>query len=512
LRALVGDLLLVRLREETDGLLHRRLYNAIRRSILDGSLPPRSRLPASRDLAGELGISRNTILSTYEQLQAEGYLSSRRGSGTFVAHSLPDMLLTASRSGEHQATATVSSTLSQRGQHLLSHISASAQQWGAFIPGVPDVHAFPHQLFSKIQARLHRRPRAEQLSYNCKGGVPELQHALVDYLRVARGVDCQAEQILITEGIHQAIDLITRMLCDSGDLAWVEEPSYWGIRHILAINALRINPVSVDAHGLCPPQMITETPRLIFVTPSHQYPLGAVMSLERRQRLLAVARQHGSWIVEDDYDSEFRFSGQPIPALQGLVADAPVIYIGTFSKTLYPGLRLGYVVLPRQLAAVLKDAHNELYRGGHALTQMALAEFITAGHYQAHIRRMRLLYSRRRACLTELITQSCIPQVLSDFSDKAGLHLIFNLPDDADDIAIAHEANARQILVRPLSKYYLRKPSKKGLLVGFASLPEAKMAPAFEVLLSCLRVLCPQVLLPDTGVNRGGSVQDYSVD
>lgn len=494
MRTLVGDLLLIRLQEETATLLHKRLYNALRRSILDGSLPPLSRLPATRDLANELSISRNTILSCYGQLQAEGYVSSRSGSGTFVAQTLPDALLAAFRPDEYQAT-TVTTRLSRRGQHLLSHISASPRQWGAFIPGVPDVNAFPHQLFSKILSRLQRRPQAEQLSYNCKGGTFALQHALVDYLRVSRGVDCQADQILITEGIHQAIDLITRMLCDRGDVAWVEEPSYWGIRHILAMNEVGINPVSVDAHGLSPGDSINETPRLIFVTPSHQYPLGVVMSLARRQRLLSLARQKECWIVEDDYDSEFRFAGQPIPALQGLIAEAPVIYIGTFSKTLYPGLRIGYVVLPRALAPMLKDAHNELYRSGHALTQTALAEFIREGHYSSHIRRMRLLYSRRRAYLIELIARHCIPQVLSDFSDKAGLHLILNLPQDCNDVAIAEMANSQQILVRPLSKYYLNAPSKKGLLVGFASLPEEKMAPAFDILLACLRAKCPQVLL-----------------
>lgn len=317
----------------------------------------------------------------------------------------------------------------------------------------------------------------------------------MDYLRVSRGVHCQSDQILITEGIHQAIDLVTRMLCDNGDLAWVEEPSYWGIRHVLAMNDVRAEPLTVDANGLCPPETVDDAPRLIFVTPSHQYPLGAVMSLERRQRLLALARQQGSWIVEDDYDSEFRFSGQPIPALQGLVADAPVVYIGTFSKTLYPGLRLGYVVIPRPLVSDLKHAHAELYRGGHSLIQMALAEFITAGHYSAHIRRMRLLYSRRRAFLTELIQRHCMPYALSDFSDNAGLHLILNLPAEADDVAIAREANARHILVRPLSRYYLTAARKKGLLMGFASQPEEQMASAFSVLLGCLRTHCPQMLL-----------------
>ncbi|MEW3213522.1 PLP-dependent aminotransferase family protein [Escherichia coli] len=495
MRAFIGDLLLFRMGQEQDKLLHKRLYNALRYAILDGSLPPHSRLPASRELAVELGISRNTVLTTYEQLQAEGYVVSRRGSGTFVAQTAPDTFLMAFSNTEKSEDARLSSAVSHRGDYLLRHVSASPCQWGAFIPGVPDVSAFPHPLFSRIQARISRRPEPERLSYSCTGGTPELQHALVDYLRIARGVRCQADQILITEGIHQAIDLVARMLADAGDMAWVEEPSYWGISHVLAMNAVQITPVAVDASGLVPPERLMPPPRLIFVTPSHQYPLGVVMSLERRQRLLALARQHGSWIVEDDYDSEFRFSGQPVPALQGLIDDAPVVYIGTFSKTVYPGLRLGYLVLPRPLKEALKRAHAELYRGGHTLIQMALAEFINGGHYSAHIRRMWLLYSRRRAFLGELIERHCGTQALSDFSDNAGLHLILNLPDDVDDVAVAASANAQNILVRPLSLYYLTAQRKRGLLMGFASLPEAQMEEAFATLLTCLRHHCPQVLV-----------------
>ncbi|MEJ8685800.1 PLP-dependent aminotransferase family protein, partial [Klebsiella pneumoniae] len=271
MRSLVGDLVLVRLQEERDPLLHKRLYNALRRAILDGSLAPQSRLPPSRDLAGELGVSRNTILTTYEQLLAEGYVVSRRGSGTFVAQTAPESSLTAKEERENNSLAAPTAHLSRRGQHLLGQVSASPRQWGAFIPGVPDVNAFPHPLFSKIQARISRRPKPERLSYSCNGGSPELQQALVDYLRVSRGVHCQSDQILITEGIHQAIDLVTRMLCDNGDLAWVEEPSYWGIRHVLAMNDVRAEPLTVDANGLCPPETVDDAPRLIFVTPSHQY-------------------------------------------------------------------------------------------------------------------------------------------------------------------------------------------------------------------------------------------------
>ncbi|EKK7714230.1 PLP-dependent aminotransferase family protein [Cronobacter dublinensis] len=494
MHSLVSDLLLLRLGEQRDERLHKRLYNALRLSILDGSLPAQSRLPASRDLAQQLGLSRNTVLTVYEQLLAEGYVTSRAGSGTFVAGMLPDSLLSAPlvAQGEHDRVSPAG--FSSRGKTLLDQVSASPKQWGAFIPGVPDVHAFPHQLFSKIQARLSRRPTPQRLTYSCQGGTPELQRALVDYLRVSRSVHCAADQVLITEGIHQAIDLVARMLCDRGDVAWVEEPSYWGIRHVLQMNEVSIEPVTVDRAGMVPPARWEAPPRLIFVTPSHQYPLGAVMSLERRQRLLTLARQTGSWIVEDDYDSEFRFSGQPIPALQGLVADPPVIYIGTFSKTLYPGLRIGYVVLPRALAQAMKTAHAELYRGGHSIIQAALAEFIEAGHYSAHIRRMRLLYGRRRACLTALITRYLGPQALSDFSDNAGLHLVLNLPDDADDVAIARLANARDILVRPLSRYYLTENRRRGLLMGFACVAEEKMEGAFKALLACIGEAYPSLI------------------
>lgn len=485
MRSLVGDLLLVRVAREGGKLLHKRLYNAIRHAILDGSLPPESRLPASRDLAAELQISRNTVLTVYEQLLAEGYIASRRGSGTFVARSAPDDFIASHAPADRSEASPTEKRLSARGARLLNHASASPKQWGAFIPGVPDVTAFPHRLFTRIQSRIRRRPSPAHLSYSCSGGAPELKLALKEYLRVARGVRCDTGQILITEGIHQAIDLVTRMLCDPGEKAWVEEPSYWGIRHVLQMNGVLPVPVPVDINGMDPPEQPEEAPGLIFVTPSHQYPLGAVMSLERRQRLLALARRFGSWIIEDDYDSEFRFSGQPIPALQGLVADAPVIYIGTFSKTLYPGLRLGYVVLPRALAADLTVAHGELYRGGHTLTQLTLAEFIREGHYTAHIRRMRLLYGRRRQRLMALING--VPGLeASEFSDNAGLHLVLKLSDARDDVAIARAANARNILVRPLSRYYLGANKSRGLLLGFAAMPEEEMEEAFRALLACI--------------------------
>ncbi|MBV8045496.1 PLP-dependent aminotransferase family protein [Pluralibacter sp.] len=486
MRSLVCDLLQLRLDEQQSGKLHKRLYNAIRLSILDGSLPPQSRLPPSRDLANQLALSRNTVLTVYEQLLAEGYIVSRSGSGTFVSRTVPDSLLFSSDAHPQSRHAPQQAVLSARGEALLTHSRASSRQWGAFLPGVPDVSEFPHALLRKIYTRLSRRPPAMQLSYSPSGGSPTLQQALMEYLRVARSVRCTPEQILITEGIHQAIDLVSRMLCNPGDRAWIEEPAYWGIRNVLQMNGVDLQAINVDLSGMNPPEPGNAPPRLIFVTPSHQYPLGCVMSLERRQRLLTLARQTGSWIVEDDYDSEFRFSGQPIPALQGLVEDAPVIYIGTFSKTLWPGLRLGYVVLPLPLAQALKTAHAELYRGGRLLDQEALAQFITEGHYTAHIRRMRLLYARRRQRLTALISQYLGKAALSEFNDNAGLHLVLKLADEYDDVALAKAANDKGVLVRPLSRYYLGDLPQRGLLMGFAAMKEEEMEGAFKVLVECI--------------------------
>ncbi|WP_288820998.1 PLP-dependent aminotransferase family protein [uncultured Leclercia sp.] len=487
MRSLAGDVIKQTFLLQPEGKLHRRLYAAISRCILEGALKPATRMPPTRDLAEELSLSRNTVLRVYEQLQAEGYLSSRTSSGTFVTDSVLDNLGIASERVAKVPADGDYASLSVRCQDLLEHVSASPLQWGAFVPGVPDVQRFPHRVLKKIQDRLAQRMTAEFLTYDASGGVLALKIALADYLRTARGVRCSPEQILITEGIHQALDLVTRSLCNPGDHAWIEEPGYWGIKNILRMNAVDFSAIAVDEQGMKPPEKRVTPPRLIFVTPSHQYPLGSVMSLSRRQQLISLARETRSWIVEDDYDSEFRFSGQPIPSLQGLEEESPVIYIGTFSKTLYPALRLGYVVLPQALASPLKKVHSDLYRGGHLLVQAALAEFISEGYYAAHIRKMRQLYSRRRQKLVDMILHTFGSAWLGDFNSNAGLHLILQLPAGADDRAIAREANEAALLVRPLSRYYVGDTKQSGLLLGFASLDEEAMTPAFDRLAAIVK-------------------------
>jgi len=262
-----------------------------------------------------------------------------------------------------------------------------------------------------------------------------------------------------------------------------------GARNILRINGVNLRSLPVDQEGIIPDLEPKTPPKLIFVTPSHQYPLGSHLSLERRKQLIAIARQHKSWIVEDDYDSEFRFSGQPFPSLQGLEPDAPVIYMGTFSKTIYPALRIGYLVVPKKLFSPLRIVASELYRGGHLLDQKVLAEFIREGHYEAHIRRMRLLYSKRHAFLIDLITRHLGADFLHEYNTAAGLHLILKLPSNMDDVLIASNALDQGVKVRALSQYYTKHYStrQKGLLLGFACVREQEILVAFGVLLKCLR-------------------------
>ena len=311
------------------------------------------------------------------------------------------------------------------------------------------------------------------LGYSTGGGHPALRRALAEHLRLVRSVQCEPEQIVITAGIHQAIDLVARLLGDPGDRAWVEDPGYWGTRSVLASNGIEITPVPVDQHGLAPDDVLLRgpAPRFIFTTPSHQYPLGMVMSLQRRLMLIEHGRQAGCWIIEDDYDSEFRFEGRPLASLQGLDRHERVIYMGTFSKTLFPGLRTGYMVLPRSTATCAVQALSELYREGQLVQQAALADFMAEGHCAAHIRRVRQLYARRHALLREAIARH-LGHDWPVASQEAGLHLVL-LPDDMDDVHISNAVRFRQILARPLSRYY-EDPAcaRKGLLLCYACVPE----------------------------------------
>ncbi len=455
--------------------MNRQIYQAIRAAILDRVLPVGLQLSSSRDLALELGVSRNTILYAYEQLIAEGYLETRSGAGTFVADTVPS-------SGASAPAPAPAARLSQRGQGLVARAGASEVQWGAFMPGVPDVTLFPHKVWNRLHNKVGRQPGVDLLTYGSGAGHLGLREAVADYLRVARAVNCDAACVLITTGIHQSIDLAARMLGDVGDQAWVESPGYWGTLSILRSLGIAPQPVAVDAEGMHPsPAQLASPPRLLFATPSHQYPLGTVMSLSRRRMLLEYAAANGVWIMEDDYDSEFRYGGRPLASLQGMDSGQRVLYMGTFSKTLFPGLRIGYLVVPPALAAPFATGLSELARGGQQLTQAVLAAFIREGHFATHIRRARIVYGERLRLLQQAVQQHFGERVGLSGAD-AGLHLTLILPDAMDDVAIARAAKARGIVVRPLSGYYQDAQARRGLILGYACVPDQAIAPLFATL------------------------------
>ncbi len=471
------------------GSLTQRLSACLRQAMSEGALKPGSRLPATRDLARELALARNTVANAYEQLRVEGYVYTRVGSGTFVAQVTPEQLLRAPHMARVSTAPPPASAvrLSSKAQQVLDNAFVAKKQWGAFMPGVPDVTQFPRQVYARIVNRLWRHASPEMLTYGSQGGSLALKKALAEHLRVARSVECAPEQVLITEGVHQALDLTVRTLLNPKDSVWVEDPGYWGIGNLLRMGQeLSVQGLAVDAEGMVLDDS-SLAPTLIFTTPSHQYPLGNVMSLARRKALLSYARKHCAWIVEDDYDSEFRFSGRPIPAMQSLEPQAPVIYIGTFSKTLFPGIRVGYMVLPKALAEPMQRMHAELYRAGHQVTHQALAELINEGHYASHIRRMRVLYGRRRAFLLQLIERYLGKAFLPAHDSGAGLHLVLPLPAAVNDVQLCVELERAGLLARPLSRYYQHLAAHNGLVLGYAAMTEEQMQASFFVLLEALR-------------------------
>ena len=495
---ILSDWLAARLDRTAAEPVYRQTLRLMQQAILTGQLPPGTKLPSSRTLAEDLGIARNTVLHVYDQLTAEGYVISTTGSGTYVADTRPDAAAVNARKKPAVARADAPgdlaaeapkppkrglSDLSTRGRRLIDQAGVSAKQWGAFMPGVPDVAEFPARTWSRLQARLWKEANPDLLTYAPGGGYRPLRRALSDYLRVARSVNCTPDQIIITTGIHQSIDLAVRLLTDVGDRAWVEEPCYWGARSVLQSSGITLVPVPVDDEGLNPSEHdLQQPPRLALVTPSHQYPLGMVMSLARRRTLLEYARQHNVWIIEDDYDSEFRYGSRPLASLQGLDDAGQVIYVGSLGKMLFPGLRIGYMIAPEHLVDTFRTGVAELYREGQLMQQAVMTDFIMDGHLTSHVRRMRALYGERRQILIDAITAR-FGNELPVIGDEAGLHLVLCLPDHADDRAVTAAAFDAGVIVRPLAAYYSSAtPARRGLLLGYACVANEKIGPAFDTL------------------------------
>ena len=505
-------LLALALEAERPEPLHRQLYDQLRELVLSGRLAPGSRLPSSRSLAGELGCSRNTVVMAFDQLLSEGYLEGKVGAGTFVSSELPEGMLASDRpvmlerptdSGQGPLLSRRASRFATDGVFLRSELADAEIEGPAFRTGVPDTDLFPFDIWGRLLGRIWRRPGPELLGSIDPGGLPALQAAIAGHLRTVRGLDCEDDQVLVTAGGQQALDLATRVLLDPGDEVWIEEPGYRGLRAALLSAGARPVPVSVDAEGLSIEEGLALAPnaRLAAVAPSHQYPLGITMSLTRRLALLDWARANRAWILEDDYDSEYRYEGRPLAALQGLEAarspggsesdeNRRVIYVGTFSKVLFPSLRLGYLITPRPLRDAFLRARRALDDHPSAIAQPALAAFIEEGHFAAHIRRMRRIYAARRDVLVQAAGRH-LGGLLRLLPDVAGMHLVAlmepALVARMDDMTATRRAIAAGIVVRPLSDFHAGPVRQQGLLLGYAAVPEELIEPAVKRLAEVLR-------------------------
>lgn len=471
----------------------RRLYEAARGAILRQQLPAGSKLPSTRSVAAELGIARNTVIAAFKQLVAEGYVSAMAGSGTFVARTLPDeslfdVPLRDDREEGRKAPADHEpGQLSRRGEQLTAYAAGTRFEIQPFAPGDPDFSLFPQKLWQRIQNRVWRDARPELLDYGQAGGYLPLRSAVAEYLHASRSVNVSVEQVMITSGTQQSLDLCAQMLADVGDTAWVEDPCYWAARRVFESCDLQLHPVAVDEEGIAPDEADLATlPRLIYVTPSHQYPTGVVMTLARRRRLLDIAAAKRAWILEDDYDSEFRYSGRPLAALQGLDTYGRVVYMGTFSKILYPGIKVGYLVVPPALVEPFKTALYDLQRPGQMMVQAALADFMALGHFTTHIRKVRLAYGAKR----EVLRKTLMAQMGANVSisgEDSGMHLVVELPDHVDDVALEKLAAESGISVKALSTYYQSKAPRRGLLVGYAYVAPGKVAYYAKLLTKIIR-------------------------
>lgn len=469
--------------------LHRQIYRIVRSAILEQRLLPGARLPSSRDLSADLGLSRNTVIAALNELLAEGYLVAIRGSGTYVVDSLPDAARAEALERSPGGTTPAGGrSLSARGQLLTRRSGAEHSEVQPFVPGVLEVAEFPFQVWARLQAKHWRYLDRNLLDYGNAGGYVPLRRAIAQQLALSRGVKVSPDQVLITSGTQQAIDLVARMLTDPGDLAWVEDPCYWGAQRALQAASLVLRPVPVDEEGLNPGASDwRHPPRLVYVTPSHQYPLGHVMSVARRKALLEFAARSGAWIFEDDYDNEVHYTGKPYAALQGLDGQARVIYSGTFSKVMYPGVRLGFLVVPADLVAAFNTGLYDLYRPGQLILQAALTDFINEGHMAALIRRLRVAYKARRDTLAAQIRAALGHRVTITGTD-AGVHMCLTFRDQGvDDTRIAEHCSLARLQVRPLSNYYAGGAGSSGLVIGYAYVPEERVAPWAAKLTDAIR-------------------------
>jgi GntR family transcriptional regulator/MocR family aminotransferase len=456
--------------------LFRQIYLEMRAAILTQRLKPGAKLPSTRSLATSLRVARASVVAAYEQLLAEGYVAGKVGAGTYVSADLPE----SPERGKTRRPKSSARLVPKPVRQFPYFAAATAEGEDCpFQGGRALVDARTVDAWRKLTQRAWRSFGPVHLGYSDARGVVELRRAIGDYLLATRGVRADPEQIVITAGTQHAIDLAMRVLLAPGDEVWVEDPGYPLTQAALTAGGLRLCPIPVDAQGMSVAAGIRAAPkaRAAFVTPSHQFPLGVVMSMARRLELIAWAREVGAFILEDDYHSEFRYAGRTLAALQGLDDGEQVLYVGTLNKALFPGLRVGYVVVPRSLLPAFVGARFLVDRQPPTLLQGALAEFLSEGHFAAHIRRMRLLYREQRDALVSTLQRRAGDAVEVTPPDQ-GMHLVAYLGDGIADTALEERARAAGLIARAISPLFRRAPPRSGLLLGFTGHPRPLILPA----------------------------------
>jgi GntR family transcriptional regulator/MocR family aminotransferase len=462
--------------------LQKQLIERLQHAILAGRLAAGTLLPSSRLLAAEMGVSRNTVVIAYEHLAAVGYVVADR-KGTRVS---PLSSATARDGGTATQNAAPEVTYAARVEQFAA-TRIHADNTFALTPGTPALDRFPLTAWRRALERSMEHALPVALGYGDPSGEPVLRDAIAAHLRMARGVRCEGSQVVITEGAQEALNLCVSLLTNPGDTAWIEDPGYRGAKAAFNLGDLKTVPVRVDHEGMAvpPDAWRVSPPKLIYTSPAHQYPTGAVLSVARRLDLIAQARRIGAWLIEDDYDGEFRHTGEPIASMQGLVPDAPVLYVGSFSKTMFPALRIGFVVLPRSMVAQTGTALQEMLRGGHRLEQLALAHFIEAGEFGRHLGRMRRLYRERQQALREALAGHF--EAAQILGGNCGMHLTLRLPPRVSDRAVVDLAQQQRLNPRALSGFALRPGDEdNGLVIGYGNTPDEQIADAVGALAQCV--------------------------
>ena len=476
--------------------LSRQLYHGLVAVIRNRTLAPGSELPSTRALAAELGLGRNTIVTAYDQLVTEGYLANRQGARPVIVD-LPD----GPRETPAEEPPIPLRAPSRRGEELLSQPCHHGRPGHvAFHPGMPDATSFPFGVWGRLVARRASHGGETLFGTYDVTGHPALKQAIAGYLFSARGVRCRPEQIVITTGAQAAFDLLARLLLDPGDTVWMEEPGYYGAKAAFTVAGAKILPIPVDqergwrlehdpekwepvlGQRSCSYKEIDTpsfSPRLIYVTPACQHPLGITMRMEERLRLLDIAETANSWVIEDDFDGEYRFQGRPVPAIQSMDRSGRVIYVGTFAKLLFPALRLGFMVLPMELAGRIANALSTTGQFAPLLLQAALADFITEGHMSRHLKRMRRIYAQRRQLFRDIVTERLRDEITLSPAE-AGIQVVGYLREGIDDIKVSQAAARRAINVSPLSKYFQNTTATQGLVLGYAACDAAQMRDGVE--------------------------------